>query len=125
MLALFGELDNNIMAEKNRAAWGTGLEGRRAPDYTLRILPKANHYQVGSEGRKQRGDGLAAAVRTEYFTTIDDWLRSGSGIRPRAGAVTGPSSGAARSRAFLLEAILGPAAPAEIALPCSIIKEEW
>lgn len=43
VLALFGELDNNIMAEKNRAAWDRALNAGGHPDYTLRILPKANH----------------------------------------------------------------------------------
>jgi dienelactone hydrolase len=43
VLALFGELDNNILAEKNRAAWEAALTAGGHRDYTLRILPKANH----------------------------------------------------------------------------------
>ena len=43
VLALFGELDNNILAEKNRAAWEAALKAGGHADYTLRILPKANH----------------------------------------------------------------------------------
>ena len=43
VLALFGELDNNIMAEKNHAAWEAALKAGGHRDYTLRILPKANH----------------------------------------------------------------------------------
>jgi uncharacterized protein len=43
VLALFGELDNNVMAEKNRAAWEAALKASGHRDYTLRILPKANH----------------------------------------------------------------------------------
>ena len=43
VLALFGELDNNIIAEKNRAAWEAALRAGGHRDYTLRILPKANH----------------------------------------------------------------------------------
>ena len=42
-LALFGELDNNIIAEKNRAAWEAALRTAGNHDYTLRILPGANH----------------------------------------------------------------------------------
>ena len=45
-LALFGELDNNIMAEKNKAAWEAALKAGGNRDYTLRILPKANHLQL-------------------------------------------------------------------------------
>jgi len=44
-LALFGELDNNIMAKKNSAAWEAALKAGGNRDYTLRILPNANHYQ--------------------------------------------------------------------------------
>jgi len=42
-LALWGELDNNILAEKNKAAWEAALEAAGNRDYTLKILPKANH----------------------------------------------------------------------------------
>ena len=45
-LAIFGELDNNIVAEKNKAAWKTALEAGGNRDYTLRILPQANHMQL-------------------------------------------------------------------------------
>jgi hypothetical protein len=44
-LALFGELDNNIMAGKNKAAWETALKVGGNQDYALKILPKGNHYQ--------------------------------------------------------------------------------
>jgi len=46
VLALFGDLDNNILAEKNRAAWEAALEAGGHRDYTLRILPKANHAML-------------------------------------------------------------------------------
>jgi len=46
VLALFGELDNNILAEKNRAAWDAALTAGGHRDYTLRILPKANHAMM-------------------------------------------------------------------------------
>jgi pimeloyl-ACP methyl ester carboxylesterase len=73
-LALFGELDNNIIAAKNKAAWEAALEAGGNRDYTLKILPKANHYQweakVGSNAE------MASLKRfvPEYFTTIQDWL---------------------------------------------------
>ncbi len=43
VLALFGELDNNIIPEKNKAAWEAALKAGGNRDYALRILPKANH----------------------------------------------------------------------------------
>ena len=74
VLALFGELDNNILAEKNRAAWETALNAGNHPDYTLRILPKANHMQleakVGSNAEMMSLQRFVPA----YFTTIRDWL---------------------------------------------------
>jgi hypothetical protein len=39
-------MDNNIMAEKNQAAWEPALKAGGNRDYTLRILPKANHLQL-------------------------------------------------------------------------------
>ena len=73
-LALFGELDNNIVAEKNKAAWDAALKAGGNRDYALRVLPRANHYQweakVGSNAE------MASLQRfvPEYFTTIQDWL---------------------------------------------------
>src|SRR5262249_37658646 len=43
VLALFGELDNNILPNKNRDAWEAALKAGGNPDYTLRILGAANH----------------------------------------------------------------------------------
>jgi pimeloyl-ACP methyl ester carboxylesterase len=84
-LALFGELDNNIMAEKNKAAWEAALKAGGHRDYTLRILPKANHYQfdakVGSNAEMPSLQGFVPV----YFTTIRDWLAKrirGFGARP-------------------------------------------
>jgi pimeloyl-ACP methyl ester carboxylesterase len=73
-LALFGELDNNIMAEKNRAAWETALKAGGHRDFTLRILPEANHYQIEAKiGSNAEMPSLQRFVPT-YFTTIQDWL---------------------------------------------------
>ena len=73
-LALWGELDNNILAEKNKAAWEAALKAGGNPDYTLRILAKANHAQweakVGSNAEMKSLDRFVPA----YFTTIQDWL---------------------------------------------------
>ena len=74
VLALFGELDDNIVAAKNRAAWETALEAGGHRDYTLPILPGANHYlweaKVGTNAE------MASLRRfvPDYFRTIEDWL---------------------------------------------------
>jgi pimeloyl-ACP methyl ester carboxylesterase len=74
VLAIFGELDNNIIAEKNRAAWEAALKAAGHNDYTLRILPKANHGQFEAKvGSNAEGPSLQRFVPS-YFATIQDWL---------------------------------------------------
>jgi pimeloyl-ACP methyl ester carboxylesterase len=73
-LALFGELDNNVVAEKNRAAWEAALAAGGNRDYTLRVIPKANHIQleavVGSNAEMPSLQRFAPG----YSTTILEWL---------------------------------------------------
>jgi pimeloyl-ACP methyl ester carboxylesterase len=73
-LALFGELDNNVLAEKDKAAWAAALKVGGNPDYTLRILPKANHLQL--EAKLGTNAEMASLDRfvPVYFTTIQHWL---------------------------------------------------
>jgi pimeloyl-ACP methyl ester carboxylesterase len=73
-LALFGELDNNISAEKNRAAWEAALKAGGNPDYTLRILPTADHMQLEAKtGSNAEMPSLSIFV-PEYRETIEGWL---------------------------------------------------
>lgn len=73
-LALWGELDNNVLPDKNKAAWEAALRAGGNRDYSLMILPKANHAQweakVGSNAETKSLQGFAPG----YFTTIEDWL---------------------------------------------------
>jgi pimeloyl-ACP methyl ester carboxylesterase len=74
VLALFGEFDNNILPEKNKEAWEAALKAGGHPDYMLRILARANHYQweakIGSNAE------MASLQRfvPDYFTNIQEWL---------------------------------------------------
>jgi pimeloyl-ACP methyl ester carboxylesterase len=90
-LALFGELDNNILAEKNKAAWETALKAGGHPDYTLRILPKANHIQL--EAKVGSNAEMASLQRFVpiYFTTIQEWLAKR--VRSASFVAVGPSVG--------------------------------
>jgi pimeloyl-ACP methyl ester carboxylesterase len=73
-LAVWGELDNNIMAEKNKTAWEAALKTAGNRNYTLRILPKANHAQFEATiGSNAEAPGLQRIVPT-YFSTVQDWL---------------------------------------------------
>lgn len=73
-LALFGELDNNIMAEKNRAAWEAALKAGGSRDYTLRILPKANHAMLEAKVGSNAETASLQRFVPAYFTTIQEWL---------------------------------------------------
>jgi uncharacterized protein len=74
VLAMFGELDNNIVAGKNKEAWERALKAGAHPDYTLQILPKANHYQWEAKiGTNAEMASLRRFV-PEYFTGIECWL---------------------------------------------------
>jgi uncharacterized protein len=74
VLALFGELDNNILAEKNKDAWEAALKAGGHADYTLRILARGNHYQW--EAKVGSNTEMASLQRfvPDYFTTIHEWL---------------------------------------------------
>ena len=73
-LGLWGELDNNILADKNKAAWEAALKAGGNRDYTLRILPKASHAQWEAKtGSNAETKSLQRFVPA-YFTTIQDWL---------------------------------------------------
>ena len=73
-LALFGELDNNIVAEKNKDAWEAALKAGNNRDIALRILPKANHLQL--EAKVGSNAEMASLQRfvPAYYTTVQTWL---------------------------------------------------
>jgi hypothetical protein len=76
VLALFGELDNNIVAHKNRAAWETALSSGVNPDFTLEVLPKANHVLLEAAiGNNAESESLDRFVPV-YFSTVHEWLRN-------------------------------------------------
>ena len=73
-LALWGELDNNILPDKNKAAWEAALKAGGNRDYTLTILPKANHAQFEAKvGSNAEMKSLQRFV-PGYSTTIQEWL---------------------------------------------------
>lgn len=74
VLALFGELDNNILPEKNRAAWEAALSAGGNRDYILQILPRANHLLLEARvGNNAEMPSLERFV-PQYFSTVQDWL---------------------------------------------------
>jgi dienelactone hydrolase len=76
VLALFGELDNNILAEKNRAAWAAALRAGGHRDYTLRILPKANHALLEAKVGNNAEMKLLQRFVPAYYEIVLAWLSS-------------------------------------------------
>jgi pimeloyl-ACP methyl ester carboxylesterase len=73
-LALFGQLDNNIVAEKNSAAWEAALRAGGNRDYTLLILPNANHLQLEAKvGSNAEMPSLQRFVPA-YSAAVRGWL---------------------------------------------------
>ena len=73
-LALFGGLDDNILAAKNKAAWEAALRAAGNPDYTLLILPSADHLMLDAKvGNNAEMPSLQQFVPA-YFPTVQGWL---------------------------------------------------
>lgn len=73
-LALFGELDNNILAEKNRSAWEAALKTGGNRDFTLRILPKANHLMLEAKSGSNAEIPSLQRFVPAYSATVQEWL---------------------------------------------------
>jgi pimeloyl-ACP methyl ester carboxylesterase len=73
-LGIWGSLDDNIVAEKNKTAWDAALKSAGNRDYTLTILPKADHSQwearTGTNAEMKSLNGFVPA----YLTTVRDWV---------------------------------------------------
>ena len=76
MLGIFGELDNNILAEKNQNAWFEAIKAGGTHDYALRIIPKGNHAQL--EARTGSNAEMPSLQRfaPAYLTTLQEWVAS-------------------------------------------------
>jgi hypothetical protein len=62
------------MADKNKPAWDTALKAAGNRDYTLAVVPKANHDMLEAKiGSNAERKSLQRFVLS-YFTTIEDSL---------------------------------------------------
>jgi pimeloyl-ACP methyl ester carboxylesterase len=73
-LALFGELDDNIVAEKNQKAWDSALRTGGNRDYTLRILPGTDHMMLEAKVGNNAEMPTLRRFAPAYFLTVRDWL---------------------------------------------------
>jgi uncharacterized protein len=76
MLAIFGELDNNILAEKNQNAWLEAMKAGGARDYALRVIPKADHAQLDAKTGSNVEMKSLQHVAPAYLTTLQAWMAS-------------------------------------------------
>jgi len=73
-LAIFGELDNNILAGKNVAAWDAALRAGGNTDYMLRTIPRANHLQLEANVGNNTEMPSLRRFAPSYYVTVHDWL---------------------------------------------------
>jgi len=73
-LAMWGELDNNILADKNKPAWDAALTAAGNRDYTLVVIPMANHAMLEAKVGSNAEFKSLQRFAPSYFTTIEDWL---------------------------------------------------
>jgi hypothetical protein len=74
VLALFGELDLNVVADKNSAIWDSALRNGGNKSYTIKILKNARHGLL--EVRTGSDDEVPFVKRVvpDYQTSLIEWL---------------------------------------------------
>ena len=81
-LAIWGELDNNILPGKNKTAWAEALKTAGHRDYTLTVLPKANHSLFEAKAGNNAEAPSLRRIVPEYFTIVRQWLAARGLARP-------------------------------------------
>ena len=75
VLALFGELDAQVPAEMNAAAMVAALSAVDNPDFTLFVLPGANHlFQTAVTGSVSEYSELKAEFVPGFLEHIEEWV---------------------------------------------------
>ncbi|WP_420449083.1 alpha/beta hydrolase [Candidatus Palauibacter sp.] len=73
VLALFGELDLQVLPEQNRGPMEEGLAGN--PDATIQVLPRANHlFQAATTGSPAEYAMLEQDFVDGFLDTVSDWI---------------------------------------------------
>ncbi len=75
VLALFGELDTQVPAEMNADAMVAALSAVDNPDFTLFVLPGANHlFQTAVTGNVGEYSDLKAEFVPGFLEHIEEWV---------------------------------------------------
>jgi pimeloyl-ACP methyl ester carboxylesterase len=81
VLALFGELDLQVVPAQNEPAVRAALEAAGNTDVTVRVMPRLNHlFQTAKTGANTEYEQIEETVAPEVLTLVADWLveRAGS-----------------------------------------------
>ena len=75
LLALFGGLDMQVLADLNRKAMESALKKGRNKDYTIKIFPKANHlFLTAVTGSPSEYSKLKKEFVPGFLDTMSDWI---------------------------------------------------
>ncbi len=75
VLALFGELDLQVIPAQNRGPMEEALRAGNHPDYTIRVLPKANHlFITATTGSPAEYATLPKEFVPEFLPLVTDWI---------------------------------------------------
>jgi len=75
VLALFGELDQNVIPAKNAERWKAALEEGGNRDYTIQIFPHANHMLLEARIGSEEEISLLQRFVPQLAPSLVDWLR--------------------------------------------------
>ena len=81
VLAFFGELDWTVPPEPNRKALENALSKAGNKDYTIVVLPKANHLFLKAETGVQTEYPQLKNFIPAYFDSMKDWLSTRIKVR--------------------------------------------
>lgn len=75
ILALFGELDLQVPPAQNRGPMEQALRDGNHPDYTVRVLPQANHlFITATTGSPTEYAALEKVFVPEFLPLITEWI---------------------------------------------------
>ncbi len=75
VLALFGELDLQVPPAQNRGPLEQALRDGNHPDYTVRVLPRANHlFITATTGSPTEYATLEKVFVPEFLPLITEWI---------------------------------------------------
>jgi len=81
VLALFGELDQNVLPQKNSERWMGAFQKSANEDTLIEILPRARHSLLEAQTGSDEEVPMLKRFVPEYMPLLLDWLRK-HGVAP-------------------------------------------